>query len=43
VIVHASEMRDFLRYIRTSPDYETVLVRASMEKGDGMTVSLKLR
>lgn len=43
VIVYASEMRDFLRYLRTSPDYETVLVRASMVKGDGMTVSLKLR
>jgi predicted O-methyltransferase YrrM len=43
VIVHAAEMRDFLRYVRTGGDYETATVRASMEKGDGMTVSVKLR
>lgn len=43
VIVHAAQMRDFLRYVRTSPSYETVTVRASLEKGDGMTVSVKLR
>ncbi len=39
VIVYAREMRYFLKYIRTSPRYETVTLRASMEKGDGMTVS----
>jgi predicted O-methyltransferase YrrM len=42
VIVCAKDMPDFLSYIQTSPDYDTVLLRASMEKGDGMTVSYKL-
>lgn len=43
VIVSARAMADFLQYIQNSPDYETVTVRASMEKNDGMTVSYKLR
>ncbi len=43
VIVYAKEMADFLSYIQTSPDYDTVILRASMEKGDGMSVSHKLR
>jgi len=43
VIVHEAEMKGFLNYIRRSPDYETVILRASMEKGDGMSVSCKLR
>ena len=42
VIVCAEEMPDFLSYIRTSPDYDTVILRASMEKGDGMSVSYKI-
>jgi predicted O-methyltransferase YrrM len=42
VIVYAKPMRDFLQYIQTSPKYDTVLIRASMEKGDGMTVSCKV-
>lgn len=42
VIVYAAQMRDFLKYIQTSPKYDTVLIRASMEKGDGMTVSCLL-
>jgi len=36
-------MQDFLDYIQTSPDYDTVVIRASMEKGDGMSVSYKIR
>ena len=43
VIVYAKAMADFLKYIQTSRDYDTVLIRASMEKGDGMTVSYKIR
>jgi predicted O-methyltransferase YrrM len=39
VIVHARRMKDFLNYVRTSSQYDTVTLRASMEKGDGMTVS----
>ncbi|MFB3776446.1 MAG: O-methyltransferase [Bryobacteraceae bacterium] len=42
VIRYAAEMPDFLRYIQTSSKYDTVLIRASMEKGDGMTVSCKV-
>jgi predicted O-methyltransferase YrrM len=43
VLVYAKEMADFLSYIQTSPDYDTVILRASMEKGDGMSVSYKIR
>jgi predicted O-methyltransferase YrrM len=42
VIVHAREMADFLDYIQTSPMYDTVIIRASMEKNDGMSVSCKV-
>ena len=43
VIQSAREMKDFLDYVQTSPDYDTVTIRASMEKNDGMTVSYKIR
>lgn len=43
VIKSERAMKDFLEYIQTSPDYDTVIIRASMEKGDGMSVSYKLR
>lgn len=43
VVKSEKAMKDFLEYIQTSPDYETVIIRASMEKGDGMSVSYKLR
>lgn len=43
VIRSASEMKDFLDYIQESPDYDTVIVRASMEKNDGLSVSYKIR
>ncbi len=43
VILYADDMRDFLDYIQTSPDYDTVVIRASMEKGDGMSISYKIR
>ncbi|HUV66430.1 MAG TPA: class I SAM-dependent methyltransferase [Sedimentisphaerales bacterium] len=43
VIKSARAMKDFLDYIQNSPDYDTVTIRASMEKNDGMTVSYKIR
>lgn len=43
VIASARQMQDFLQYIQSSPDYDTVIIRASMEKNDGMSVSYKIR
>ena len=43
VIRSARAMKDFLDYIQESPDYDTVIIRASMEKNDGMSVSYKIR
>jgi predicted O-methyltransferase YrrM len=43
VIKSAKQMKDFLDYVQTSPDYDTTIIRASMEKDDGMSVSYKLR
>jgi len=36
-------MPDFLEYIESSPLYDTVIIRASMQKNDGMSVSYKIR
>jgi predicted O-methyltransferase YrrM len=41
VIMHAKRMGDFLDVVRNQPNYRTVVIRASEEKGDGMTVSYK--
>ena len=43
VIRSARAMPDFLDYIQNNPDYDTVIIRASMEKNDGMSVSYKIR
>jgi predicted O-methyltransferase YrrM len=43
VIRSANAMRDFLDYIQTSPNYDTVIIRASVEKNDGMSISYKIR
>ena len=43
VIRSAKAMKDFLDYIQESPNYDTVIIRASMEKDDGMSVSYKIR
>lgn len=43
VIQSAREMKDFLDYIQNSLDYDTVIIRASMEKADGLSVSYKIR
>jgi len=43
VIRSARAMKDFLDYIQNSPDYDTVIIRASDEKNDGMSISYKIR
>ncbi|MFC1636045.1 O-methyltransferase [Planctomycetota bacterium] len=43
VIRSERAMRDFPDYIQNSPDYDTVIIRASMEKKDGMSISYKIR
>lgn len=43
VIVSARAMADYLDYVQNSPGYETVIIRSSMEKGDGMAISYKLK
>jgi len=39
----AKAMQDWLDYLHESPDYEVVVIRASMEKKDGMAVCYKIR
>jgi predicted O-methyltransferase YrrM len=43
VIQSSDQMKDFLQYVQTSPDYDTVIIRASMEKQDGMSISYKVK
>ena len=43
VIDYARQMADFLDYIQSSPLYDTVIIRASMQKNDGMLVGYKIR
>lgn len=43
VIQSERQMRDFLDFMEQSPDYEMVIIRASMEKNDGMAICYKLR
>jgi predicted O-methyltransferase YrrM len=43
VVRFGDQMKDYLDYMHTSPDYDTVIIRASEEKGDGMAISYKLR
>ena len=43
VIRSARAMKDFLDYMQKSPDYDTVIIRASMEKKDGMSISYKIK
>lgn len=43
VIISAKEMKDYLDYVQNSPDYDTVIIRASDEKKDGMAISYKIR
>ncbi len=43
VIRSARAMKDFLDYMQESPNYDTVIIRASMEKKDGMSISYKIK
>lgn len=43
VIDYAAQMPDFLQYIQSSPSYDTQIIRASMQKNDGMSISYKIR
>ena len=43
VIRSARAMKDFLDYMQNSPDYDTVIIRASVEKKDGMSISYKIK
>jgi predicted O-methyltransferase YrrM len=43
VIRSARAMKDFLDYIQNSPNYDTVIIRASMEKNDGLSISYKVK
>ena len=43
VIRSEKQMKDYLDYVQTSPNYDTVIVRSSMEKNDGMAISYKIR
>jgi predicted O-methyltransferase YrrM len=43
VIQSAAAMKDYLDYVRNNPNYETVIVRASDEKKDGMSITYKIR
>ena len=42
-IQSARAMRDFLDFMAKSPDWDMVVVRASMAKNDGMAVCYKIR
>ena len=41
VIVYADSMEDFMEAMEKDPDYDMVIIRASMEKRDGMAVIYK--
>ena len=43
VIVSARAVADYLEHVEKNPDYETVTIRSSMEKNDGMAISYKLK
>jgi predicted O-methyltransferase YrrM len=43
VIVSARDMKDYLDYVQNSPNYDTVIIRASLEKKDGMSISYKIK
>jgi predicted O-methyltransferase YrrM len=43
VIVSARQMSDFLAFIQTNPNWDSVVIRASTHKNDGMLVCFKIR
>lgn len=43
VIKSATAMKEYLDYVQNNPNYETVIVRASDEKGDGVAITYKIK
>jgi predicted O-methyltransferase YrrM len=43
VISSANAMRDFLDFMKDNPDYDSLIIRASMEKNDGLLVAYRIR
>jgi predicted O-methyltransferase YrrM len=43
VIQSREDMKDFLDFMENSPDFQRVIVRASLEKNDGMAICYKRR
>jgi predicted O-methyltransferase YrrM len=43
VIRSGNQMKDFLDAMEKDPDYDMVILRCSMEKGDGVALIYKLR
>jgi predicted O-methyltransferase YrrM len=43
VIASEKAMPDYLDYVKNSANFDTVIIRSSMEKNDGMAISYKLR
>ena len=43
VIQSAREMKDYLEFVQNDKEFDTVIVRSSMDKNDGMAVSYKLK
>lgn len=39
----ARAMADYLEYVQNNDNYDTVIIRASMEKNDGMAISYKIK
>jgi hypothetical protein len=35
-------MSDFLNYVQSSPNYDSVVIRASLHKNDGMLIGFKI-
>jgi predicted O-methyltransferase YrrM len=42
VIVSARQMSDFLSHVQSSPNYDSVIIRASLHKNDGMLIGFKI-
>ena len=43
VIQSREDMKDFLDFMENSPDFQSVVVRASLEKNDGMAICYRRR
>lgn len=43
VIKFESAMQDYLDFVQNNPDYHTVIIRASLEKDDGMAITYKVK